>query len=155
MLDTLSKYVPVPASRQEVHSFHWICPSGLNTHTHTYAHARAHTWVGGHLHPTLGSSDFTAASTVRMHLLLPLHGAVGNEGKGKAEAAQFLPALRSTLRAVGCQATMPTLFEWPSKMTTGSVRERVSPFSGICHTCWKRKKGDPHESGRLLLSHLL
>lgn len=34
---------------------------------------------------------------------------------------------------------MPTLFEWPSKITTGSVRERVSPFSGICHTCWKRK----------------
>ena len=115
-----------------------------------------HTRAGGHLHPTLGSSDFTAASTVGMYLLFPPHGAVGSDGGGgEAEAAQLLPALRSTLRAVGCQATMPTLFEWPSKMTTGSVRERVSPFSGICHTCWKRKKGDPHESGRLLLSHLL
>lgn len=121
--------------------------------TDTHTHGR--TWVGGHLHPTLGSSDFTAASTVGACLLLPQHGAVGSEGERKAEAAQLLPALRSTLRAVGCQATMPTLFEWPSKMTTGSVRERVSPFSGICHTCWKRKKGDPHESGRLLLSHLL
>lgn len=59
-------------------------------------------------------------------------------GKG---TAQLLPALRSTLRAVGCQATMPTLFEWPSKITTGSVRERVSPLSGICHTCWKRERG--------------
>ena len=57
----------------------------------------------------------------------------------------LLPALRSTLRAVGCQATMPTLFEWPSKITTGSVRERVSPFSGICHTCWERKQEGPYE----------
>lgn len=70
----------------------------------------------------------------------------------KAEAHELLPALSSTLRAVGCQATMPTLFEWPSKMTTGSVRERVSPFSGICHTCWKRKKGEAYESEWLSLS---
>lgn len=35
---------------------------------------------------------------------------------------------------------MPTRFEWPSRTTTGSVKDRVSPFSGICHT-WKGEKG--------------
>lgn len=50
-----------------------------------------------------------------------------------------VPALSSTFRAVGCQATIPTLLEWPSSTTTGSVRDRVSPFSGICHT-WKEKE---------------
>lgn len=63
------------------------------------------------------------------------------ERKGKAgvEGRRLfpqVPALRSTFRAVGCQATMPTLLEWPSSTTTGSVRDRVSPFSGICHT-WR------------------
>lgn len=54
-----------------------------------------------------------------------------------------VPALSSTLRAVGCQATMPTLLEWPSSTTTGSVRDRVSPFSGICHTCKGKESAQP------------
>lgn len=80
-------------------------------------------------------------------------GKAGVEGKqGEAAVPPSLlsvPALSSTFRAVGCQATMPTLLEWPSSTTTGSVRDRVSPFSGICHT-WKGKescsaKGGPSE----------
>lgn len=51
--------------------------------------------------------------------------------------SQRLPALRRTLRAVGCQDTMPTLLEWPSNTTTGSERGVSSPFSGICQT-WIR-----------------
>lgn len=35
---------------------------------------------------------------------------------------------------MGCQDTMPTLLEWPSKTTTGSDRGVSSPFSGICQT---------------------
>lgn len=37
-----------------------------------------------------------------------------------------LPAVSSMLRAVGCQLTMPTRLEWPSKTTTGSESGRVS-----------------------------
>ncbi|KAL2298396.1 hypothetical protein Nmel_015391 [Mimus melanotis] len=58
-----------------------------------------------------------------------------------------VPALSSTFRAVGCQATMPTLLEWPSSTTTGSVRDRVSPFSGICHT-WKGREAKERCSGK-------
>lgn len=47
------------------------------------------------------------------------------------------PALSSTLRAVGCQVTMPTRLVCPSSTTTGSVSGEASPFSGICHTCGK------------------
>lgn len=36
-----------------------------------------------------------------------------------------LPAVRSVLRAVGCQLTMPTRLECPSRTTTGSDRGRV------------------------------
>lgn len=43
----------------------------------------------------------------------------------------LIPALISTLWAVGCQLRMPTRLEWPSSLTTGSVRGEVSPLSGI------------------------
>lgn len=52
------------------------------------------------------------------------------EGGGRCR-----PALSSTLRAVGCQVTMPTRLVCPSSTTTGSVNGETSPFSGICHTC--------------------
>lgn len=42
-----------------------------------------------------------------------------------------IPALISTLWAVGCQLRMPTRLEWPSSLTTGSVSGEVSPLSGI------------------------
>lgn len=47
-----------------------------------------------------------------------------------------LPALISTLWAVGCQLRMPTRFECPSSLTTGSVSGEVSPPSGISQICW-------------------
>lgn len=80
-------------------------------------------------------------------------GEAGVEGKQGEVAVppslRSVPALSSTFRAVGCQATMPTLLEWPSSTTTGSVRDRVSPFSGICHTCKGKEscsaKGGPSE----------
>lgn len=37
-----------------------------------------------------------------------------------------LPAVRRTLRAVGCQVTMPTRLECPSRTTMGSEMGRVS-----------------------------
>lgn len=36
---------------------------------------------------------------------------------------------------------MPTRLEWPSRMTTGSVRDSVRPFSGICQTCQEKGGG--------------
>lgn len=57
----------------------------------------------------------------------------------------ILPALRRTLRAVGCHVIMPTRLEWPSSTTTGSAMGATRPFSGICHTCGghrhQRRKG--------------
>lgn len=51
-----------------------------------------------------------------------------------------LPALSSTLWAVGCQLRMPTRLECPSSLTTGSVRGEVSPPSGISqiYLAWKQ-----------------
>lgn len=48
----------------------------------------------------------------------------------------IVPAVRSMLRVVGCQLTMPTRLECPSRTTTGSERGRVREWSGICHT-WR------------------
>lgn len=45
-----------------------------------------------------------------------------------------LPAVRSTLRAVGCHLMMPTRLEWPSSTTMGSLMGREGVWSGICHT---------------------
>ena len=45
-----------------------------------------------------------------------------------------LPALSRMLKAVGCQARIPTLLLWPSRVTRGSVMGPVRPPSGICHT---------------------
>lgn len=42
-----------------------------------------------------------------------------------------LPALISTLWAVGCQLRMPTRLECPSSLTTGSFRGDMRPPSGI------------------------
>lgn len=57
-------------------------------------------------------------------------------GQGEARAGEGRkPALSSTLRAVGCQVTMPTRLVCPSNTTTGSVSGETNPFSGICHTC--------------------
>lgn len=44
---------------------------------------------------------------------------------------RVIPALISTLWAVGCQLRMPTRLECPSSLTTGSVSDVVSPPSGI------------------------
>ena len=124
-----------------------------STHTHAHGCRGSPTFR----HPVVGSNDPLHNCKHSQHASAAPSTQRPREARarGKQRPARLLPALRSTLRAVGCQATMPTLFEWPSKMTTGSVRERVSPFSGICHTCWQRKKGHPHESGRLPLPHLL
>lgn len=51
----------------------------------------------------------------------------------------ILPAVSRMLRAVGCQLTMPTRLECPSRTTTGSDRGRVSEWSGICQT-WRRHR---------------
>lgn len=78
-------------------------------------------------------------------------GGEGRQGEEPLPIPVLLPALSSTFRAVGCQATMPTLLEWPSSTTTGSVRDRVSPFSGICHT-WEgqERKGKVLRQGQPL-----
>lgn len=47
-----------------------------------------------------------------------------------------VPAERRMLRVVGCQLTMPTRLECPSRTTMGSDRGRVRVWSGICHT-WR------------------
>lgn len=44
-----------------------------------------------------------------------------------------LPAVSKMLSAVGCQAKMPTLLLWPSRVTVASVIGTVSPPSGMCH----------------------
>lgn len=59
----------------------------------------------------------------------------GPVARGRGQGPQCTPALSSTLRAVGCQVTMPTLLVCPSSTTTGSVSGETNPFSGICHTC--------------------
>lgn len=48
-----------------------------------------------------------------------------------------IPAVNSTLWAVGCQLRMPTLLEWPSSFTTGSLSGEVRPPSGISQICWR------------------
>lgn len=49
------------------------------------------------------------------------------------QIAKRLPAVSKMLSAVGCQARMPTLLLWPSRVTVASVIGAVSPPSGMCH----------------------
>ena len=48
----------------------------------------------------------------------------------------YIPHVRSTFCADGCQATIPTRLWWNPSSTTASlsVSVRISPWSGICHT---------------------
>lgn len=61
-----------------------------------------------------------------------------------------IPALMSTLWAVGCQLRRPTRLEWPSSLTTGSVSGKVSPPSGISqiYPIAKRANTSAEHAGR-------
>lgn len=65
-----------------------------------------------------------------------------------AAGVPLLPALSSTLWAVGCQLRMPTRLECPSSFTTGWVRDEVSPPSGISQICAAENTLRPKAEGR-------
>lgn len=50
------------------------------------------------------------------------------------------PALRRTLRAVGCHVMMPTRLEWYSRTTTGVDSGVTRPFSGISQIWWGHER---------------
>ena len=54
--------------------------------------------------------------------------------KNKTFEVIGIPALSRMFWAEGCQWTMQARLMWETSSTTGSVRFRVSPPSGICHT---------------------
>ena len=112
--------MPVPASRQEEHSFHWICPSCLNTHTHTHTHTRA--FVRTH-----GLGDTCTPPWVLLISQLPAQseciccslytGPWGMRGKGKQRLLSSYLRWEAHCGPSGarlqCQLSLSDLLRWP------------------------------------------